>query len=45
MGLTQDAAWVLFFGALTVVGLLLLTVLAVRVMGGGIRRPDAGDGP
>lgn len=37
----QDVAWMLLFGALTVVGLLLLTVLAIRVVGGGIRGSDA----
>lgn len=34
--------WVLLFAALTVLGLVLLTVLVVRVVGGGIR--GSGDG-
>jgi branched-subunit amino acid permease len=45
VALGQHAVWVLLFGVLTVVGLLLLTVVAIRVVGGGIRRPGAGDGP
>ena len=32
--------WVLLFAALTVLGLVLLTVLVVRVVGGGIRGSD-----
>lgn len=37
----SGTGWGWFFGALLVVGLLLLVVVAVRAVGGGVRRDGA----